>query len=88
LLDEVRFAPFFKSEFGLPTHRFHEADGSAIAITDDVSGASLPKATSGWIADGLTEVVAGGRMRFSVEPAQIIAVIERDGFFLVKREPD
>jgi len=25
-------------------------------------------------------------MRFGVEPAQIIAVIQKDGFFLVKRE--
>jgi hypothetical protein len=72
----------------VPNYRFHEADGSAIAITDDVSGARLPKPTSGWIADGLTEVVAGGRMRFGVDPAEIIAVIEKDGFYLVRREPD
>ena len=69
----------------MPYYRFHEADGSAVAITNDVSGASLPKANSSWRADGLTEVAAGGRTRFGVEPSQIIAAIERDGFYLAKR---
>lgn len=58
-----------------------------MAITNEVSGARLPKANSSWKADGLTEVAVGGRVRFGVEPAQIIAAIERDGFYLAKRLP-
>ena len=65
----------------LPYYRFHEADGSAAVITDDITGDKLPPSTSEWKADGLTEVVAGGRSRFGVEPADIIASIQRDGYF-------
>lgn len=65
----------------LPYYRFHEADGSAAVITDDITGGKLPQSTSGWKADGLTEVIAGGRRRFGVEPAEIIVSIQRDGYF-------
>ncbi|MFZ9396238.1 MAG: hypothetical protein ACO25F_09290 [Erythrobacter sp.] len=56
-----------------------------MAITDGISGAKLPKPNSSWKADGLTDVVAGGRSRFGVETAQIIAAIEREGFYLATR---
>ncbi|MFL0356618.1 hypothetical protein ACI5KX_09055 [Erythrobacter sp. GH1-10] len=69
----------------MPYYRFHEADGSAVVITDEISGTKLPKANSSWKADGLTEVVVGGRIRFGLEPSEIIATIERDGFYLAKR---
>lgn len=65
----------------LPYYRFHEADGSAAVITDDITGGKLPPSTSGWKADGLTEVFVGGRPRFGVEPAEIITSIQRDGYF-------
>lgn len=71
----------------LPYYRFHEADGSANAITDEITGARLPKCNSAWKADGLTEVVAGGRIRFGVDPAEIISSIERDGLYLAMRRP-
>lgn len=63
-------------------YRFHEADGSAVAITDDITGAKLPKAKSAWKADGLTDVILGGRSRFGIEPAEIIASVEKDGLYL------
>ena len=66
----------------MPYYRFHQSDGPAVAITDDRSGAKLPDISSAWKADGLTEVVVGGRTRFGVEPAEIITSIERDGFYL------
>lgn len=53
-----------------------------MAITDDRSGSKLPNIGSEWKADGLTEVVLGGRKRFGVEPAEILALIKRDGFYL------
>jgi len=65
----------------LPSYRFHEADGSTAVITDDITGGKLPPSTLGWKADGLTEFFAGGRPRFGVEPADIIASIQRDGYF-------
>lgn len=52
-----------------------------MAISDDRTGAKLPDIGSAWKADGLTEVVIGGRQRFGVEPAKIIAAIERDGYY-------
>ena len=66
----------------MPYYRFHQSDGLAVAITDDRSGAILPDIGSVWKADGLTEVLVGGRQRFNIEPAEIIASIEREGFFL------
>ena len=66
----------------MPYYRFHEADGSATVITDDITGGTLPKANSAWKADGLTEVIVGGRSRFGVEPAAIIASVQKDGFYL------
>jgi hypothetical protein len=66
----------------MPYYRFHQSQGPAVAITDDRSGAKLPDISSVWRADGLTEVVVGGKQRFGVEPAEIIALIERDGFYL------
>jgi hypothetical protein len=71
----------------LTYYRFHEADGSAVAITDDITGGKLPRPASGWKADGLTTVVPGGRQRFGVEPAVIIAGIEQDGYFLATLQP-
>lgn len=66
----------------MPYYRFHQSDGSAVAISDDRSGSKLPNISSAWKADGLTEVVVGGRLRFGVEPEKIISSIEREGFFL------
>ena len=75
--------PFFpKRTKAMPYYRFHQSDGSAVAITDDRSGAKLPNISSVWKADGLTEVVIGGRKRFGVEPAEIIYSIEREGFYI------
>ena len=71
----------------LSYYRFHEADGSAAVITDDVTGGKLPKPKSAWKADGLTKVITGGRPRFGVETAEIIACIERDGFYLAPLQP-
>lgn len=64
------------------SYRFHEAAGSLVAITRDVTGANLPKSSSGWKADGQTEVTSGGRLRFGVEPEMITASIEREGYFV------
>ena len=68
-------------------YRFHEAAGSLVAITRDITGANLPKSPSGWKADGQTEVTQGGRPRWGVEPDVIIATIERDGLFLRPGSP-
>ena len=71
----------------MPYYRFHEADGSAAAITDDITGGKLPRPKSVWKADGLTNVEVGGRPRFGVETAEIIACIEREGFYLASMQP-
>jgi len=63
-------------------YRFHEKAGPRVVITNDITGASLPKSDSGWRADGQTEVRAGGAKRLGVLPADIIDAIEREGFFM------
>jgi hypothetical protein len=66
-------------------YRFHEANGPAVVITDDITGANLPKSQSAWKADGQTQVAARGPRRFGVAPEEIIAAIARDGFYLGSR---
>ena len=66
-------------------YRFHESAGRTVAITDDITGAKLPKAEGSWKADGQTEVSERGKLRFGVQPEEIIATIAREGFFLGSR---
>lgn len=63
-------------------YRFHQASGPLVVITNDPSGANLPKADSAWRADGQTQVDPRGRLRFGIDPRKIIATIERDGLFV------
>ncbi|MGX7951425.1 hypothetical protein ACWPM1_02555 [Tsuneonella sp. HG249] len=65
--------------------RFHEAGGQAVVITNDRSGSNLPKSSFAWKADGQTDVSKGGRGRFGETSDEIIATIERDGFFIGSR---
>ena len=63
-------------------YRFHEAGGPAVVITNDITGANLPKIDSVWTADGQTEIREGGGTRLGVEAREIIGAIEREGFFV------
>ncbi len=63
-------------------YRFHEKEGPRVVITNDITGATLPKVGNGWKADGQTEVREGGAQRLGTDPREIIDTIERDGFFL------
>ena len=63
-------------------YRFHEAHGPKVAITKDITGANLPKSESAWKADGQTEIIEGGGLRLGVDPKEIIAAIEREGYFV------
>ena len=66
----------------MPFYRFHERNGHHVAITDDITGANLPKVDGDWKADGLTEIRVDGPKRLGVEPEFIIDTIEREGFYL------
>lgn len=63
-------------------YRFHEKDGPRVVITNDITGANLPKVGGGWKADGQTEVKQGGAQRLGASPGEIINVIERECFFM------
>jgi len=63
-------------------YRFHEKDGHRAAITNDITGANLPKIDGGWKADGKTEVKEGSARRLGAEASQIIDTIEREGFYI------
>ena len=63
-------------------YRFHEAGGSAVVITSDITGANLPKTDNAWTADGQTEIREDGGSRLGVEAREIIEAIEREGFFV------
>lgn len=79
----VRQAPERRPE---ANHPALELDGSAVVITNDISGAKLPRPNSVWKADGLTDLIAVSRQRFGIPPAEIIASIERDGFYLAPHQ--
>lgn len=73
----------FRSELAVVIYyRFHQTSGPLIVITNDVSGANLPKADNPWRADGQTQIEPLGRPRFGIEPDEIIATIELDGLFV------
>ena len=63
-------------------YRFHEAGGPTVVITNDITGANLPKAENVWTADGQTEINEGGGLRLGVNPKEIINAIEREGYFV------
>jgi hypothetical protein len=63
-------------------YRFHDADGPTVVITNDITGANLPRGESAWIADGQTEISERGGPRLGVDPRKIIAAIEQDGIFV------
>ena len=56
-------------------YRFHDAGGPTVVITNDITGANLPKGESAWIADGQTEISERGGPRLGVDPRHIIAAI-------------
>jgi hypothetical protein len=66
-------------------YRFHEAGGPAVVITNDITGANLPKIDNLWTADGQTEVSERGGPRLGVDPREIIEAIGREGFFVGTR---
>jgi hypothetical protein len=63
-------------------YRFHEAGGPAVVITNDITGANLPKIDNAWTADGQTEITERGGPRLGVDPREILDAIGRDGFFV------
>jgi len=63
-------------------YRFHDAHGPTVVITNDITGANLPKGESVWKADGQTQIREGGGLRLGAYPKEIIAAIQREGFFV------
>ena len=63
-------------------YRFHEKGGPSVVITNDITGANLPGVESRWIADGQTEIKEGRGKRFGVEVGEIIATIQREGYYV------
>jgi hypothetical protein len=63
-------------------YRFHEAGGPTVVITNDITGANLPKMENVWTADGQTQINEGGGVRLGAHPKEIINAIEREGYFI------
>jgi hypothetical protein len=63
-------------------YRFHQASGAAVVITNDITGANLPKTDDVWLADGQTKITERGGARLGVDSRAIIDAIEREGFFV------
>jgi hypothetical protein len=64
-------------------YRFKATTGMGMALTDDKSGAKLPKRKFGaWAFDKEMNISAGDGPLIGADSDQIIKGIERDGYFL------
>lgn len=67
---------------------FKPESGRARLLTQDKGGAKLPKRRTGeWVSDGQLEIVHGGTTPMGASSDDVMAGIERDGYFLWL-EPD
>ena len=58
------------------------AYGSRVALTQDRAGSNLPEDGRPWKPLGSTRVNASDAPRIGADSADIIAAIEKDGFFV------
>jgi uncharacterized membrane protein len=58
------------------------ARGSRVALTQDKTGSNLPEDGRPWKLLGLTRVDASDGPRIGADSTDIIAAIEKDGFFI------
>jgi hypothetical protein len=58
------------------------AHGSQVALTQDETGSNLPQSGRPWKPLGSTRIDASYGPRIGANPADIIAAIEKDGFFI------
>ena len=62
---------------------FKPTTGRARMVTDDKIGAKLPKRRTGeWILDRDLEIIPGGDTSIGVSADDVIAGIQRDGYYL------
>ena len=62
---------------------FKPESGRARLLTDDKSGAKLPKRRTGeWVRDGQLEIRPDGNTSMGASSNDVIANVQRDGYFL------
>jgi hypothetical protein len=62
---------------------FNARVGNQTAITDDETGAKLPKRTGAWIYDRKMEIKVTDEPRTGGNSSEILIAIERDGYFIL-----
>jgi hypothetical protein len=63
---------------------FRARVGNEMAITDDHTGAKLPKRTGAWVYDRPIEISAD-RPRIGASSSEIIDAVERVGYFILPK---
>ena len=64
-------------------HIFRAGVGNQMAITDDETGAKFPKRTGAWKYDRPMEINATDGPRIGADSSEIVASVERDGYFIL-----
>jgi hypothetical protein len=62
---------------------FRAGVGNQMAITDDETGAKVPKKTGAWIYDRPMEIKTTDGPRVGTDPNDIVTSVERDGYFIL-----
>ena len=62
---------------------FHAGVGKQMAITDDETGAKLPKQAGAWAYDREMDIKATDAPRIGANSSEILSAIKRDGYFIL-----
>ena len=64
-------------------YKFQASTGMGTALSKDQTGANLPARTlGGWLPQGTLDIQATDGPRIGADSAEIIAAIERDGYYV------
>jgi hypothetical protein len=66
-------------------HLFRAGRGNQMAITDDETGAKLPKREGAWIYVRRMIIQPMDGPRIGASSSEILSAIERDGYFILPR---
>jgi len=64
-------------------HIFRAGVGNQLAITDDETGAKLPKKTGAWVYDRPMEIERTDPPKVGSNSSEIVSAVERHGYFIL-----
>jgi hypothetical protein len=68
-------------------HVFRAGSGNQMAITDDETGAKLPRRKGAWVYDRPMEINVTDGPRTGANSSEIVSAVEQDGYFILPQTP-